>query len=201
VVFDEEGNLYSTTRLGGEGRCPWYGYYSSCGTVFELTAAGEYKILHDFGTRLDDGAFPSAGLVRDNEGNFYGTTLQGGNGCPSPFYGCGTVFETTAAGEEKILHGFGSRPGDGRNPYAALVLDQKGRLYGTTSAGGAYGGGTVFKLAPTGEEKILYSFGGKPGDATDPSFGSLVFDQKGNLYGTTSDGGTYGFGTVFKITP
>src|SRR6202034_1720435 len=128
---------------------------------FELTAAGEQKVLHSFGTDPDDGAFPTAGLVRDNEGNFYGTTYQGGKGCPSPFNGCGTVYEITDTGEEKILYGFGSRPGDGRNPYAALVLDQQGNLYGTTSAGGAYGGGTVFKLTPTGEEKILYSFGSK----------------------------------------
>ena len=200
VAFDEEGNLYSTARSGGEGRCPWYGYYISCGTVFEVTAAGEYKILHDFGTRLDDGAFPSAGLVRDNDGNFYGTTLQGGGGCPSSFYGCGTVYEITAAGEEKTIYAFRGRPDDGINPPGALLLDRQGNLYGTTSAGGAYGGGTVFKLTPTGEETILYSFGSKPGDATYPSFGSLVSDQKGNLYGTTTNGGTYGVGTVFEIT-
>jgi uncharacterized repeat protein (TIGR03803 family) len=200
VVFDEEGNLYGTTWGGGEGLCAWYFDYISCGTVFEVTAAGEQSVLHSFGAYPGDGEFPFTGLVRDNEGNLYGTTYQGGDGCPSPFHGCGTVFEITSTGEEKILYSFGSQHGDGTNPYAGLVLDEKGNLYGTTTVGGAYGVGTVFEVASTGEEKILYSFGGKPGDATTPLLGSLVFDKKGNLYGTTGEGGIYGDGTVFELT-
>jgi uncharacterized repeat protein (TIGR03803 family) len=200
VVFDNEGNLFTTTWSGGVGRCPWHEDYIGCGTVLELTAAGEQKVIHSFGGYPSDGQFPATGLILDQEGNLYGTTYQGGDGCPSPFHGCGTVFEITANGDEKILHSFGVQPGDGKNPYAALVLDQEGNLYGTTSVGGAYGGGTVFKLIPTGEEKILYSFGKKHGDGSDPLFGSLVFDKKGNLYGTTGKGGIYGNGAVFELT-
>jgi uncharacterized repeat protein (TIGR03803 family) len=132
VVFDKEGNLFTTTWSGGAGRCLWNEVYIGCGTVLELTAAGEQKLIHSFGAYPGDGQLPATGLILDQEDNMYGTTYQGGDGCPSPFHGCGTVFEITSTGDEKILHSFGDQPGDGKHPYAALVLDEGGNLYGTT---------------------------------------------------------------------
>src|SRR5207249_2869475 len=89
-----------------------------------------------------DGAFPYASLIRDTEGNFYGTTKAGGVG------GGGTVFKLDTTGNETVLHNFIGSTGDGLTPYAALIQDTAGNLYGTTTGGGVYGKGTVFKIAP-----------------------------------------------------
>ena len=184
LTFDKKSNLYGTTEVGGA-----YGG----GTVFELTAAGTEKVLYSFGSQPGDGAGPREGLTFDKEGNLYGTTAYGGA------YGGGTVFELTAAGTEKVLYTFGSQPGDGTDPQAGLTFDKKGNLYGTTRLGGAYGEGTVFEVTAAGAEKVLYSFGSLPDDGSSPTTG-LVFDKKGNLYGTTPSGGAYGYGTVFELT-
>ena len=134
VVLDKKGNLYGTTGLGGA---------NNSGTVFEMTPDGAETVLYSFGNQPGDGAFPLAGLVLDKQGNLYGTTVYGGA------HGGGTVFQLTPDGAETVLYSFGSQPGDGTNPYAGLVLDKKGNLYGTTGAGGQYGfGGTVFKVTP-----------------------------------------------------
>jgi uncharacterized repeat protein (TIGR03803 family) len=194
LIFDKAGNLYGTTAIYGAGE----------GTVFELTrgAKGKWteKVLYSFGG-TKDGAFPFAGLIFDKAGNLYGTTSQGGLGK----YGLGTVFELKrgAAGmwTEKVLHRFDSK--DGSIPYASLVFDGKGNLYGTTDMGGVYGKGTVFKLtrgaAGKWTEEVLHSFG-NGADGRNP-YGSLIFDKKGNLYGTTVKGGDTGAGTVFEFTP
>src|SRR5208337_600403 len=100
---------------------------------------------------------------------------------------------------EKVLYSFGSQSGDGNYPVAGLVFDKEANFYGTTHYGGAYGYGTVFEITSAGAEKVLYSFGGQAGDGAYPVAG-LVFDKKGNLYGTTADGGAYGYGTVFEVT-
>ena len=134
-----------------------------------------------------------AQVIFDTKGDLYGTTRYGGA------YKGGTVFEVTAAGAEKVLHSFGSQSGDGNTPVAALILDRKGNLYGTTWQGGAYNQGTVFELTAAGEEKVLYSFGSQPGDGLVPGAG-LTFDKMGNLYGTTYYGGAYNNGTVFLVT-
>jgi uncharacterized repeat protein (TIGR03803 family) len=130
----------------------------------------------------------------DAKGNLYGTTYGGGTGTG------GTVFEVTRYGKEILLYSF---PGgtDGAFPEAGLVMDAAGYLYGTTTAGGANGNGTVFKLWRTGgvwKEKVLYSFGSGT-DGAIPVAGVTV-DAAGNLYGTTSAGGTYGYGTVFRLS-
>ena len=138
-----------------------------------------------------DGVYPHAGVILDNNGNFYGTTYNGGA------YGFGTVFKIAPNGQETILRSFLGGSTDGANPYAGLVLDSGGDLYGTTYGGGTYGFGTVFKIAPNGQEAILHSFSGGSTDGAYP-YAGLVLDSGGNLYGTTYDGGTYGFGTVFK---
>jgi uncharacterized repeat protein (TIGR03803 family) len=181
LVRDTKGNLYGTTASGGT---------YDLGTVFELTPSGTETILHSFG-QGKDGTNPRAGLILDTKGNLYGTTANGGT------YNLGTVFELTLSRKEKVLHNFGKGK-DGTNPLASLLFDTKGNLYGTTANGGAYNLGTVFELAPSGTETILYSFGGNPTDGYYPG-APLVFDTKGNLYGTTEVGGAYGYGTVFKV--
>jgi uncharacterized repeat protein (TIGR03803 family) len=199
LIFDKEGNLYGTTLSGGA-----QGY----GAVFELTAAGSEKVLYSFGSEVGDGHGAYAGLIFDHAANLYGTTAGGGAYKCSNAYVCGTVFELTAAGTEKVLHSFYNLynygMGDGTYPFAGVIFDNAGNLYGTTVYGGdlqcgAYGCGTVFKLTPKGKEKVLYRFGRHAGDGQNP-YAGLIFDHAGNLYGTTFDGGYYGYGTVFELT-
>lgn len=152
-----------------------------------------FNVLYSF-TGSSDGAFPEASMVMDAMGNIYGTTRGGrfSNG------GNGTVFEINKAGAFTVLHSFAGGSTDGETPYGGLVMDAKGNLYGTTSAGGAFGLGTVFKVTDTGKETLLHSFG-RGTDGSTPNAG-LIMDTKGNLYGTTSLGGTSNLGTVFRVT-
>lgn len=133
LLRDSKGNLYGTTYYGGA---------NGQGTVFKLDTKNNETVLYSFGTVTGDGAFPYAGLVEDKNGNFYGTTYQGGANDQ------GTVFELSAAGVETVLYSFAGSSGTGTYPYGGLVLDGKGNLYGTTYKGGAYGYGTVFKVTP-----------------------------------------------------
>lgn len=182
LIRDPSGNYYGTTELGGA--------YNQ-GVVFKVDPSGNYSVLHSFGKRgVVDGSEPYAGLVRDAAGNLYGTTFGGGR------YGSGTVYKIDVSGNESVLYSF--RGGsDGELPSSSLVLDVAGNLYGTTDAGGTHNVGTVFKVSPSGKEKILHSFG-STGDAASPFVG-LVRDESGNFYGTTDGGGTYGHGSVFKV--
>jgi uncharacterized repeat protein (TIGR03803 family) len=184
-LHNVNGTLYGTTIAGGK---------HGGGTVFSITPGGKEKVVYSFrgGT---DGANPYAGVI-DVKGTLYGTTFLGGT--VRTYYcepGCGTVFSVTPSGKEKVLHSFGN-PKDGRLPEAGLV-EVKGRLYGTTQAGGAYGGnyhgGTVFSITPSGRYTVLLSFGGDP-EAT-------LLNVNGTLYGTTTIGGASLCGTVFSITP
>jgi uncharacterized repeat protein (TIGR03803 family) len=183
-TVDAAGNFVGTTSAGGT---------SGVGTVFKVTEKGKEIVLHTF-TGGTDGANPEAGLYVDmTTGNLFGTTNAGGA------YGAGTVFEITRYGQETVLYSFTGKT-DGANPQAALIMDAKGILYGTTSAGGASGNGTVFSLnkkAGHWIERVLYSFGSGT-DGTIPVSG-VMFDAAGNLYGTTSAGGSYGYGTVFQL--
>jgi uncharacterized repeat protein (TIGR03803 family) len=194
LVRDAQGNLYGTTSMGGT-----YG----AGTVFKLDTTGKETVLYSFNPPAGDGSQPYAGLVRDAQGNLYGTTFDGGDPTCAYFSGCGTVFKVDATGKETVLYKFTGTDGDGGNPWAGLVLDPQGDLYGTTFMGGdlacnaPYGCGTVFKLDITGKETVLYRFAGDDGEA--PRAGSLVPDSAGNLYDTTSTGGVSGEGTVFKL--
>src|SRR5271165_2985890 len=209
LVWDAKGNLYGTTKFGGA-----YGSGTTGGTVFELSpgtgGAWTEKLLYSFGSGTD-AAEPVAGVTLDAAGNLFGTTLYGG------IYGGGTVYELSpAAGgtwTEKVLHSFNQDGTDGKNPYDPVVLDSQGNVYGTTYGGGAYPNyfGIVFELSPSasGEwtEQVLHTFTGDPYGAApvpdgDFPYGGLVFDAAGNLYGTTSGGGTNSFGlygTVFEI--
>lgn len=188
LVLDENGNLYGTT---------WGGGTSGYGTVFKVDTNGNETALYSFGDG-EDGGFPQAGVIRDAEGNLYGTTQQGGVGVS-----LGVVFKVDKTGKETVLHSF-NNPEDGAWPYAALVQDAAGTLYGTTTGGGTSNLGTVFKLDKHGNERVLYSFAGQP-DGAYPCAG-LVVDAAGNLYGTTLNGGGTGCnayfpgcGTVFKV--
>jgi uncharacterized repeat protein (TIGR03803 family) len=201
LTFDALGNLYGTTSYGGASI-----FY---GTVFKLTPAsgGAWKetVLHNF-RGGSDGSAPTAGVVFDAAGNLYGTTSDGG------LYGYGTVFEltpTSTGWEKHMLHQFkGSANGDGEYPWAGVILDSAGNLYGTTQLGGPSsttcpaGCGTVFKLIhlSTGwSEEILYAFTGLKGDGAGASTG-LILDKAGNIYGTTSEGGSTGnYGTVYQL--
>jgi uncharacterized repeat protein (TIGR03803 family) len=164
-------------------------------------AASKYKVLYAFKGGAD-GEETRGGVVFDQKGNLYGTTLAGGAG------GIGTVFQLTpkASGRwtENVLYSFKQDGQDGNGPFAGLIFDPKGNLYGTTAGGGANGNyGTVFQLTPNGDgtwsENVLHSFAGQ--DGYEPSTGSLIFDQNGYLYGGTNLGGPYGYGVVFQLIP
>ena len=185
LVLDAGGNLYGAT---GDG------------TVFELTPNGDGNWTETVLFRFDgaDGESPAAGVIFDAAGNLYGTTIGGGA------YGSGTVFELTPNGDgswtELVLHSFRNDGTDGYYPWAGLILDADGNLYGTTAAGGAYGDGTVFELTRSNrfQETVLHNFSGADGRWPQAS---LIFDAAGNLYGTTGAGGVYDDGTVFELTP
>ncbi|HEX4159395.1 MAG TPA: choice-of-anchor tandem repeat GloVer-containing protein [Rhizomicrobium sp.] len=160
-------------------------------------AAAQEKVLYTF-QGSPDGAFPEAGLIGDKAGNLYGTTFHGGNTGCNFSAGCGTVFKLAPDGTETVLYTFtgGSDGGEPTNGDA-LIRDAKGNLYGTTGEGGADDAGVVFRIAPDGKEKVLYSFtGGNDGNIPR----GVILDKAGNLYGTTILGGANGVGTVFKLT-
>jgi len=156
LIFDSAGNLYGTTQTGGSSSCPAYGYFSGCGTVFELIPGADGKwthtVLHSFENNGKDGYYPNGGLVLDKEGNLYGTTQSGGSGQGCGSYGCGVVFELTPGAKgkwtEKVVHSFSYDGKDGIVPYAGLIMDQAGNLYGTAGSGGDHGYGTVFEITP-----------------------------------------------------
>jgi uncharacterized repeat protein (TIGR03803 family) len=191
LIRDSAGNLYGTTTTGGDLSCD--PFYPGCGVVFKLDKYDKYTVLHGFAGAPKDGAKPIA-LVRNAHGNLYGTTDAGG------VYGNGTIFKLDARDKEAVLYSFCSLTNcaDGQQPLAGLVRDSAGNLYGTTWAGGAFGMGTVFKVAASGTETVLHSFSGADGQSP---VASLIRDSAGNLYGTTEKGGTSGKGTVFTLSP
>ncbi|HEX4158484.1 MAG TPA: choice-of-anchor tandem repeat GloVer-containing protein [Rhizomicrobium sp.] len=166
-----------------------------CGLALSLFApfagarAGTEKLLYSF--TGSTGQNPQGGLVSDKAGNLYGTTESGGTG------NYGTLFKLAPNGAEGVLFSFDYS--DGARSYAGLVADKAGNLYGTTQQGGSTSAGVVFKLAPDGSETVLHTFLGQSGgDGAFPVAG-LIMDKKGNIYGTTQDGGTDDNGVVFKV--
>ena len=175
VFRDRAGNLYGTTFLGGT---------DGSGVVFKVAPDGTETVLHAF-ARGDGNTF--AGTIMDGSGNLYGTTSYGNK-----------AFKLAPDGTYSVLHQF-SGGSDGSFPAAALILDKSGALYGTTEDGGDADCkcGTVFRIAPDGKEKVVYSFKGG-NDGVYPDAGLLL--KSGELYGTTAEGGANGNGTIFRVS-
>jgi uncharacterized repeat protein (TIGR03803 family) len=196
LVQGSDGNFYGTTQSGGK---PTAG--GPAGTVFKISPNGALTNLYSFTdsfTGGNDGASPEAGLVLGRDGNFYGTTFQGGTYffSNSGTNGYGTVFKISTNGVLISLYAFSAN--DGANPQAGLVPGSDGYFYGTTQSGGMNNAGTVFKLSTNGALTSLYSFSGG-NDGANP-YAGLVQGSDGNFYGTTQIGGTNGGeGTLFKI--
>jgi len=194
LVQGFDGNLYGTTDEGGTNCAPY-----GCGTVFRITPEGTLTTLYSFCAQsgCPDGEEPYAGVVQATDGNFYGTTVYGGD------HNSGTVFKITPQGTLTRLYSFCARSNcsDGANPIAGLVRAGDGNFYGTTAAGGAHDSGTVFKITQAGTLTTIYSFCAQAGcpDGEKP-FAGLVQASDRNFYGTTTYGGSKGWGTVFKIT-
>jgi len=187
LARDSAGNLYGYDGVG-------------TGSLFKLTPSGAYSLLYTFCSQSNcaDGSNPVGAPIIKSDGNFYGNTSDGGS------LNNGTIFEVTPQGQETVLYSFmgGS---DGANPTSKLTQDAAGNLYGTTYNGGGnnyYSDGVVFKLTPTGVESVLYAFCSLSGcaDGVEPE-GPVILDVGGNVYGTTSEGGSTNDGVVFKLSP
>jgi uncharacterized repeat protein (TIGR03803 family) len=175
-----------------------------CATLTVNSYAAE-RTIHTF--QAKPGATPYGSLVSDANGNLYGVTASGGDGCRSGGNGCGTIYELspTSGGGWNVTTLYIFKGGtDGFGPSSALIFDANGNLYGTTTSGGVNGAGTAFELSPIPEggwtESVIYSFGASSVDGNTP-FASVTFDHSGNLYGTTVYGGSDNFGTVFELSP
>jgi uncharacterized repeat protein (TIGR03803 family) len=175
LCIDKNGNLYGTTdRAGANG----------LGTVFKVAPDGSETVIHSFAGSLD-GSHPFGGVIVDATGNLYGTTSAGGSSDD------GTVYKLAPDGTFTVLYSFNS--GYEAGPRGGLLRDKKGNLYGTTDEN--YG--IAFRLSPRGKYIVLHSF--DYNEDGDSPLGNLIMDGSGSLYGVTNDGGTGGWGTVFKI--
>ncbi len=181
LVLGTNGNLYGTTSGGG---------FSGAGTVFTISPQGTLTTLYSF-SGPSDGAQPHGALVQGFDGNFYGTTFSGGLASNA-----GTVFSISSTGMLTTIYRFAA-VGDGANPYGGLVQGSDSNFYGTTSAAGAGGMGTVFRINSAGTLTTLQSFNGTNG--ANPQTG-LVPGPGNRFFGTTFAGGSSGLGTIFKIS-
>jgi uncharacterized repeat protein (TIGR03803 family) len=190
LVQGFDGNFYGTTYNGGA---------NGSGTFFEITPSGTVTTIYNFCGKKNciDGSHPAAALVLDTNGDFYGTTMDGGGNLQ------GTVFKITPAGTLTTLHSFCAESdcADGAYPLAGLVLATSGNFYGTTNEGGANQYGAIFEITPTGKFTSLYSFCSQTNctDGESP-YAGLIQATNGNLYGTTYEGGANQDGTIFEIT-
>lgn len=193
-----DGNFYGTTEQGGSGSC-------ACGTVFKITPAGALTTLYEFTGPDGFGPAPLAGLIRGSDGNFYGTTVQGGSG-NACLDGCGTVFKITPQGRLTTLHNFTGTGGEGQYPAGTLAQARDGNFYGTTNQGGSNqncvgpdGCGTVFRMTPQGTLTTLTILNSTEG--SNPEDG-LIQGTDGNFYATgAAGGGSCDCGAVFEVTP
>jgi uncharacterized repeat protein (TIGR03803 family) len=201
LVFDNSGNLYGTTKLGGS---------AGFGLVFRLSKSGSAwteTVMHNFSAG-GDGRYPSGNLVFDTAGNLYGTTQGGGAFSNGTEYSGGTAYQVSPKSgggwTEKVMHSFGNGT-DGVSPRANLTLDKAGNLFGTAIKGGTNNQGMVFELSPSGgswNETMVYSFNSSNGSDGWYPQGGLIFDKAGNLFGTTLFGGPgLGGGAIFELSP
>lgn len=201
VIYDFATNLHAGLTMDAAGNI----FGATFRYVFELSPNGggvwNPDVIYNFTGPPKDGSNPDDTLVLDQAGSLYGTTTAGGAS------NNGTVFKMSHGKNgwtERILYSFkGVRKNDGSGPFAGIVFDAKGNIYGATQSGGKHGDGTVFELAaPVGKgkyvEKVLWSFSGADGHAP---FADLILDSAGNLYGTTTAGGSSNNGVVFEVTP
>jgi len=181
LLLGTDGNFYGTTLH----------YYSNeGGTAFKMTPTGIVTILYSF-SRYSRPGRPYGPLIQGSDGNFYGTTLSGGqkNG--------GVVFKLTPQGAITVLHNFGDIPNDGINPFAGVVEATDGNFYGVAYTSGAMNGGVLFQITPAGAYSILHNFGDIGYDGVGPA--PLMQHTSGKIYGLTSDGGTYNYGVVYSL--
>lgn len=194
LVEDAGGNLFGTTSEGAR---------NNCGAVFKLAPGGKLTVLYAFKGGDYDGCGPSGTLSLDASGNLYGVTYNGGY----RGWGDGMLFKIAPDGTETLLHSFdgSANSGDGAHPYGPLLRDAQGNLYGTTIAGDEINGpsGAVYKLSADGTYSVLHLFNYYGIDGKDGAspLGGVIADAKGNLYGTTQQGGAVNLGTVFRIAP
>ncbi|SRR5579872_79285 len=212
LIQATDGNLYGYTTGGGLDVCA-----GSCGTLFKIDDQGQLTTFYEFcsGGKLPclDGMTPNGALIQASDGNFYGTTEQGGpNNGPNCQHGCGTIFRITPTGKLTTLYNFCSLENcaDGASPAGALLQASNGKLYGETGIGGngvQFGMGTLFELTLQGKLTTIHTFCANYPDCFDgvtPTFG-LIQARNGNLYGTTAEGGgivsgaTLLYGTVFEL--
>jgi uncharacterized repeat protein (TIGR03803 family) len=182
LLLASDGLLYGCTQKGGT---------AGDGTLFSISPSGVYKVIYQFDGSAGGPAQPAAPLIQTADGNFVGTTYQGGTG------GTGTIFRVTPSGSLTVLHNLGAT--DGGLPTSGVTLASDGNYYGTTTSGGSAGYGTAYRLTPAGVFSVLHNFiyassGSNP-------WGGLVQASDGNLYGTTGSGGDNGVGTLFRLTP
>jgi len=195
IVVDAKGNIYWAFQEGGDPSC-------ECGSVVKLTRSGgiwNQTTLHAFLGGSADGQNPQSGLVEDRRGNLYGATIYGG---PN---NCGTIYELSPAvgggWTYNMIYAFTSQL-DGANPVGSLASDQAGNIYGTSTGGGLYGYGTVFKVSHSGggwTVTAIYNFTLDFGSQQQQQ--GVAIDSKGDLYGVTQYGGEYQLGTVYQLTP
>ena len=185
VLDHKTGTLYGTTYYGGSD-----GY----GTVFSVTTPGTQTVLYNF-TGGSDGGYPFAPVVRDSSGNLYGTTSYGG-----AYSSYGVVYKLDTAGNETVLHSFAGGTSDLCYPYQGVARDKSGTLYGTATGCGANSYGGIYEIDTAGNETILHNFRYSL-DGAYPYYGSLRLTETGLLWGVCSEGGTYGYGTLYSHVP
>jgi uncharacterized repeat protein (TIGR03803 family) len=187
LVQTKNGDLYGVTLSGGSGA-------NGSGTIYRLDPRGHYTVMHSF--NLTDGGSPYAGLLIGADGNFYGSTENGGE-----YVGYGTIFKMTPDGHLTTLHSFDVTDGD--VPVGTLIQGTNGKFYGTTAYGGTDNAGTVFEMTAGGKLTTLHSFDGTDGASV---YDGLLLAKNGKLYGDTFGGGTstncggYGCGALFSLS-
>ena len=189
LIQGTDGNFYGTTTLGGKNlgsTCVVRSASFTCGTVFKMTPAGKITFIYEFDKT--HGAGPIGPVIQGTDGNFYGTTSEGGTS------GFGVVFKLTSAGVLTVLHDFNGT--DGKTPDAGLVQANDGNFYGVASAGGTLGYGTIFKVTSTGTFSVVYNFENTHGAAPEVT---LFQHTNGILYGDTDSGDSHGMGVFYSL--